>query len=286
MKKWPIYAASASLALLLAACSDSAEPTEGTEEASDMTLQEVFEKSIEASNDISSLKSTMNIDQTMTISGEDMTFNTISNSDVEMTADPLAMYQVTTTSMSGEGAEEAMLPETEMESYITQDGFFMYDPASEQWMKFPQEMSDQFLQMSEQQSDPAAQIEALEPFMDDFTFEQNDSSYILTLNASGEKFSEFLIDQAGEMMPDMGMGMSVEELFETTTFEDVKYEIVISKDDYLMESLVLDMTMNMDMEGETMSIKQHLESDYTEYNTVDEITVPQEVLDNAVEMEM
>ncbi|MDG5473560.1 hypothetical protein P6709_17610 [Jeotgalibacillus sp. ET6] len=281
-KKWTIGLTSASLALVLAACSDTADPVDGTDEneSSDLTLEEVYEKSVQAGEDISSMEAVIQMNQNLTIPGEEMEMKTNSTIDMDMVLEPLALYQKVET--TGEGmmeSEEAMT----VESYLTEDGFYMYDAASEQWTKLPKEMSDEIIQLSNSQNQPNEQLKALEPFMEDFSFEQDDSSYILTLNASGEKFSEFLIEQASETMPDLGMGMSAEELFKDTQFEDVMYEIEIDKETFLPSRLDMDMTMIMTMQGESLEIEQQSETVYENFNTIDEITVPQEVLDSAVE---
>ncbi|WP_052477149.1 DUF6612 family protein [Jeotgalibacillus campisalis] len=281
-KKWTIGLTSASLALVLAACSDPAEPVDGSNEKenSDLTLEQVFNKSVQAGEDLTSMEAVIQMNQNLTLPGEEMELTTESTIEMDMVLEPMALYQKVET--TGDGmmqSDEAMT----VESYLTDDGFFMYDFTTDQWNKLPKEMSDQIIQLSNSQNQPNEQLKALEPFKDDFTFEQDDSSYILTLNASGEKFSELLLDQTSEMMPDLGMGMSAEELFKDTTFEDVMYEIVIDKESFLPSRLDMDMTMIMTMEGESLEIEQQSETVYENFNTIDEITVPQEILDSAVE---
>ena len=46
--------------------------------------------------------------------------------------------------------------------------------------------------------------------------------------------------------------------------------------------MVLDMDMTID--GETMNMKQDMKSDFSHFNQVEEIVIPQEVIDNAVEI--
>lgn len=285
MKKKSLLAVAGTMSLLLAACSTTATPTTNTNETSKLTLEEVYMKSLEANEDITSLKALMEMEQSMTLPEEDVTFDTTSKMEMEVVIDPFAMYQVNETTMSGIGAD-GMEQTMNMESYFSKEGFFVFDSMSNQWLKLPQEMSDQLLQLNEMQSDPADQMKQLESFMEDFTFEQNDSSYTLTLEASGEKFNAFLKEQSQAMLPEeLGMGVDPNELFESISFEDVTYTMVIGKDDFLLDSLDVQMTMNLDMEGQMMSIAQTIETEYVEYNTTESITIPQEVLDTAVEQE-
>ncbi|PPA71744.1 DUF6612 family protein [Jeotgalibacillus proteolyticus] len=293
MNKWKLGIGAASLALILAACQDTAQPVDGEEgntdsdsnsdesSNSELTLEEVFAKSIEAGEDVNSMKAEMTLDQDMTIPNEDLTVTTASDIQMDMVMEPLGLYQESVTTSDQMGETE----EIQAEVYFTEEGFFMYDTASDQWMKLPTEMSDELLQMSDAQSNPNEQLRDLEQFTDDFTFEQDDSSYILTLNASGEKFSEFLREQAKEQMPDTGTDESMDELFSDVDFEDVMYKIFIDKETFLPSSLTMDMTMVMEMEGESLTLVQNTEANYLEYNHMDEITIPQEVLDTATEVQ-
>jgi len=292
----------ASLALIIAGCSMTADPveteaqpedaaapaeenqsedtqTEASNE-SDQTLQEVFEKSIEAGESITSLKAVIDMDQVMTSPELPEPMLSTTSSDVEMVLDPIGLYQVMEVTDPSMGTD----PITS-EQYLTADGFFVYDSQSDQWLKLPTEMSDQIIEMSETQSNPNEQLKGLEQFADDFTFEQDDSSFILTLNASGEKFSEFLMEQAKNNVPELGVGMSADELFEGIQFEDVMYKIVIDKETYLPSALDMDLTMVMSLDGESLEMEQTMTSVYNEYNTIDEIALPEEVKSNAIDMQ-
>lgn len=248
-----------------------------------MTLEEVYSKALEKNNEIESVKSSAVLNQAVTM-GTEATINTVSEIDMSLTNSPLTVHQINTTKMTGEEAAEEQ--SFTVESYMTEEGFFMQDPSSGGWVKLPSEMSEQLLQMNESQSNPASELETLEAYIEDFTFEQDDDSFILTLNASGEKFSDMLIEQTGELMPDLGLGIPAESLFQNTTFEDVLYVITIDKESFLIESLDLDMTMNMKFAEESMKMEQKLESEYTDYNEVEKIEVPQEVIDSAEEIEL
>lgn len=281
MKKSILFT-TAALTLTLTACTETAEPADGSKDALSMTLEEVYSKALEKNNEIESVKSSAVLNQSVTM-GTEATINTVSEIDMSMINSPLTVHQVNKTTMSGEEAEEQSVT---VESYMTEEGFFMQDPTAGGWVKLPSEMSDQLLQMNESQSNPASELENLEAYIEDFTFEQNDDSFILTLNASGEKFSDMLIEQTGELMPDLGLGVPGEALFQNTTFEDVLYVITIDKESFLIESLDLDMTMNMKFAEESMMMEQKLESEYSEYNEVENIEVPQDVIDSAEEIEL
>ncbi|GLB58601.1 hypothetical protein NCCP133_07340 [Cytobacillus sp. NCCP-133] len=279
------------LIFMLAACSETAKPvseTESgnetdksktkTEETSELTLEEVLKKSTEASEELKSFSVKMDMSQNIKSDSEAENMSIDSVIDMDVTTDPTAFYQKM--SMTMEGAEESY----DIESYFTEDGMFLYDAAGEQWMKFPKEMSDDLLQMSSQQTNPGEELKKLQEFVDDFTFGQDAKSYILKLKANGEKFNDFVKKTAEETLPPEMTANG--ETLENMKILDVKYEIVIDKDTFYPSILNMIMEMEISAEGQTIAMKQNMNGHYSNYNEVESITVPQEVIESAVEMEM
>ncbi|KAB2329039.1 hypothetical protein F7732_22220 [Bacillus mesophilum] len=268
--------------LFLAGCGQTADPVgsedeeQNPEEVSELTLEEVFEKSAAASEELKSFSVDMNLVQDISLGEESMETN--SDISMDVTAEPLAFYQKMTMSLAGESMET--------ESYFTEDGIFIYDTASAQWMKFPQEMSDQLLQLSDQQTNPGAELNNLQEFADDFTFEQDDQNYILTLDASGDKFNDFIKETAMENLPPELAAGAGEDAFEGLNINSVQYEILVDKETFYPNVLNMTMDMEMGVEGDTVNVIQTVNGEYTDFNNIESITVPQEVLDSAVDMEM
>ncbi|UAC47637.1 hypothetical protein K6959_13360 [Bacillus aquiflavi] len=269
--------------LFLAACNQTAEPVdkqgkEGDkkEETKELTLEEVMEKSIEASESLKSFAVQMDMDSNMKVADESMSFK--SNIDMDYIVEPLAVHQnMKLTSIEEEG-------ELEMEIYFTKDGVFVHDPVEQQWSKFPNEMFDQISQLTDQQTNPAEEITNLKEFADDLEFKQDDKNYIILLDASGDKFTEFLQEVLKETMPkDVPLD---EQLLKDMKINKLNYEIFVDKKTFYPSALNVDMEMEMAVEGQTLVIEQKLEGNYSKFNEIKEIKVPQEVLDNAVEAEM
>ncbi|MGD6858167.1 DUF6612 family protein [Bacillus infantis] len=294
LKKILSLAASLILLFMLAACNQTAAPvSEGNnteengtaaengeiaENESDLTLEEVLNKTTEASENLNSFSVDMTMDQMISAGQEEENMNISSDIQMDVVTEPMAFYQKTAMSQDQSGETY------ETESYFTEEGMFMYDPAGETWMKFPKEMSDQLIQMSGQQTNPAEELKKLQEFTDDFTFEQDDNHFILKLKASGEKFTELMKEtMADTLPPEMAAD---EEVFNNMKIENVEYTILVDKETFYPSALNMDMTMEMAVEGQTVSLNQKIEGKYSDYNEVKEITIPQEVLDTAVEMEM
>ncbi|MCM3790441.1 hypothetical protein M3221_18870 [Domibacillus indicus] len=289
MKKWAQLTAAGFLTMGLAACGQTAEPTPETtkEQTSDMTLGEVFDKSMEVSNETKSLSAKVDMTQQLEQPSQDLKMKTDSVMDMNITTDPLAIYQKGTTNMNMGGTEEGQ--KMDMEMYMTEQGFFMKDSASGQWMKMPSEMYDQITQMTEQQSDPSQQLKQLEAFKDDFTFEQTEDAYILKLSASGDKFNKLIQDQMKQFVPQLEGEedqAAIDEMMKGMNIEKVDYTINVDKETFQTTAVDMIMDMTMEMEGESMKVNQVMNADYSNYNKVKAITVPEDIVKNAQEIQM
>ena len=285
MKKIFISFLSLMVIFVLAACSDKADPVNSnvkSKKEDSLTLQEVFEKTTEASKNLKSVHSDLELKQTMSVPGQSENMNINSTVSVDMVLDPIAMHQKM--KMNIEGGDESVQGQAmDTEAYLSKEGFFMFEPTSGVWMQLPKELSDTVLQMPEQQMNPAEQLNQLKEFADDFSFKQDDAQYILSLKASGDKFDQFLKDNAKQLMPDQLK--ENEELFNNLKFKNVEYEIFIDKKTFDITKLNMTQELEMAIEDQKMTMKQEMKSTYTDYNKIKEIKVPQEVLDNAQKIE-
>lgn len=266
-------------AVLVAACGDSATVTDNASEKSELTLEQVYEKTIERQQELKSAKATMKIDQTIGVDSEEGAFEMISTSDfnMDMIIDPIQLYLEGTTAMKDSESGEEM--EAPMKMYMTQsDGFYIYEETAGSWLKLPQGEYDELMNQAGIQNDPSEQLRQLEQFVKDFTFEQNDDEYILTLDTDGEKFKEFALEQA---KASMGGEEQLLGSMDGLNIEDAQYVFIIDKETFDMSNMKMDMVMTMEEETGKMTINQSATVDYSDFNKIDAITIPQEVIDNA-----
>ncbi|HSO58438.1 MAG TPA: DUF6612 family protein [Paenisporosarcina sp.] len=285
MKKWKTLMVASVLTLGLAACNSTATPTSETAEdkKSELTLKQVFDKSLAQSESIKSLNADVEMAQFIEVPSQNVEMNTETKMTMDMFVDPLSIYQKGTTSSTVPGQDASAQPqEVEIESYMTEEGFFMNHSMSEQWVKLPADMYEQMMSMSQKQADPSQQLKDLETFMDDFTFEQTEDMYVLKLSASGDKFNELINKQLTESMPTMELGQ--EEMLEGMNIEKVDYEIFIDKETFNTSAFNMILEMTVPVEGEEMKMSQDLKSTFKNYNEIEPITIPQEVLDNAQDL--
>ncbi|KKB41745.1 DUF6612 family protein [Bacillus thermotolerans] len=289
MNKWTKWMAAGVLTMGLAACGQTAEPTPDTpeEQQSEMTLAEVYDRAIQVSNETKSMSTNMDMKQSIQLPSQGATMETAMKMEMDVTTEPLAIYQTGTMTMTGEGAESS--EPVNVESYMTEKGFFLHDSASGQWIKMPSEMYDQIMNMSKQQSDPNAQLQQLNEFKDDFTFEQTADEYVLKLNAEGEKFKKLVEEQMSQVMPGVEgeeAEAMMQEMLKAMDIEKVDYAIYIDKESFQTMKMDVVMDMSMNAEGNELQTSQTMNMVYSNFNKVEPIQVPEEVINSAQEMPM
>ncbi|AXI00345.1 hypothetical protein DV702_11820 [Sporosarcina sp. PTS2304] len=282
MKKWTITLATGALAFALSACGQTAEPKEdpitGEKEEvvvkSDLTAAEVMEKANAASEAQQSMHSEMIMKQTMDVNGETHEIN--STIDMDMILEPLAMRQTMNMQMDGE--------EMAIEQFMTEDGFFMKDPESGKWMKFPQEMYEQITGQMADAQNAAVDFTIYEQFADDFTFEQTNDEYVLALKGSGEKFSSLMKEILEQNMP-AGMEEDQLDAISQMNVESIDIEFTIDKKTFFTKDFDMDMVMTVEEGDQKVKIDQNIKGTMSKINEIDEIKVPKDILDNAADMD-
>lgn len=254
----------------LAACSET-----------EQSAQEIFDKTMERQKELTSATANMDVSQVMTVDmdGETQEIKTATKGTMDMILSPLAMKMDADMTMDLMG--ETM--EMPMDMYMTEDqGIFMQDPTSDAWMKLPSDQLDAVLESTDVQVDQTAQLEQLKEFVDDFTMEETDEDYVLTLNLNDEKFNSLIKDQAASALGDTGT-TSDAEVLESMNVSDGMYKLTIDKETYDLTDLVMDFLMTMDVEGETMEMDTSSTISYTDFNHLTSIEIPQDIIDSAVD---
>lgn len=269
--------------LVLAACNDSAVPTKGSENNSELTLEEVYQKALERQNELESVSAIVDMEQEMSFgSGEEaIEINSKSDMKMDMITKPLSVYMEGTIGTGDQVAAEELNMNLKM--YMTEDGLYMHDGLEEYWTKLPTDDFDAILEQTAGQVNAAEQLEQMKEFISDFKFEQTDSSFILKLDTSSEKFNEFMLGQLN--LNEMLATEETQQLLQDTKFEKVGYEITINKETFDITEMVNNINFTMNIEGESISTISDSKISFNNFNGVEEITIPQEVIDTAQEIE-
>ncbi|SDM12530.1 DUF6612 family protein [Sediminibacillus halophilus] len=247
------------LVLLMTACS-------ADEKAE---LEDIYQQTLAASEELENFEMEAKVNQQMEGGGIEIPpISTTINAKIQL--EPLAFYQ--TMDVIGQ----------EVEMYYTEEGMFFKDPQQGQWMKGPKELMDQLnLATVQQQQNPSGQLKQLEKYAEDFSIEETDNRYILSLSASGEGFDQLLKEQLNSL-PE---GEITAEVFDNMKINKLDYTITVSKDTYYPEAMTVDMDLDIEENGTTTNLSQKMESTYRNFNELDKIEIPKEVTDTAVEME-
>ncbi len=286
MKNWMKGIATGILVLGLGACSTTAEtktdPETGKkveiENKSKLTAQEVYEKAMAVSEEQKSMHAQMAIDQVIKVPSQELEMDNKIKMDMDMVIEPLSIYQKMNMDMGEQG-------KMDMEMYMTDAGFFMSNPESEGWIKLPNDMYEVMVGQMASGVNPSLDMNMFKEFAKDFKFEQTEDEYVLTLSASGEKFSKLFKKVATENMP---AGLEVDEqqaeVLENMEVKSLDYEIFIDKKTFYTNAFNMKLDMTMKVEGEEMHIDQKVKADISKINEIKTIKIPQEVVDNAVDI--
>ncbi len=285
MKKIFKVLAVGTLALTLAACNSSATPTKDTTNKSKLTLEQVYDKAVDRQADIKSASAKMDMTQVTKVgSGEEaMEFSIDSKMEMDIIVDPLAMHlsgSMSMPDMMSEGEETMDMP---IEMYMKKDaGLFMKDMTTDSWLKLPDENFDAILDQTAASADAKEQLEQLKKFINDFTFEQTDDEYVLTLDAKGDKFKELIDSEINKSMQDMGLE---ENPLDQLTIEKINYVLHIDKETFDTNKMDMNFDLKMAVEGDELLINTKSVVTYTEFNHLKTIDIPQSIIDNAQTIE-
>lgn len=281
MKKIFKVLAVGTLALTLAACNSSAMPTKDTTNKSKLTLEQVYDKAVDRQADIQSASAKMDMTQVTKVgSGEEaMEFSIHSKMEMDIIVDPLAMHlsgSMTMPDMMNEGKETMDMP---IEMYMKKDaGLFMKDSTTDSWLKLPDENFDAILDQTAASADAKEQLEQLKKFIKDFTFEQTDDEYVLTLDAKGDKFKELIDSEINKSMQEMGLE---ENPMDQLSIEKINYVLHIDKETFDTNKMDMNFDLKMAVEGDELLMNTKSVVTYTEFNHLKTIDIPQSIIDNA-----
>ncbi|MDQ0269185.1 DUF6612 family protein [Cytobacillus purgationiresistens] len=252
--------------------SNSDEKTQTNEKS--LTSEEVFDQTIAASNKLKSVSVKVDNDQAITSSSNSETMKVKSTIDMDLIHDPIALYQVMSLEAPGEEPVKS-------ETYFTDKGFYMFEPTEKMWVKLPETMSAEMIKATEEQGDPAAELKKMQAYVKEFKFEQDDASYFLTLSASGDKFNDLIQEEISKSLgQDLGVAL------ENIDISDLNFKYTIDKESFNLTDMVINMTIKTVEGEEEVTMKQTTNATFSNYNGVDEITIPEDVIKTAEEIEL
>ncbi len=259
--------------------SDNTENTGNTEDVAEQppTAEELLTRIIEASKDIQSYSMDSKIEQNMSITaeGNEQTQKMKMDMKSDLVIEPMTVYQEVTTTMPGQDGTQ------KVKQYISEDG--VYTQVEDTWMLLPKETTAPLLKQMKNQTNAAAQFEQLNSIASDLQVAEEDDVYWLKAKLSGDKVQEFaatMLAANGATDPQMI------EMMKQMNIKTMDISYGVDKKTYFPKDLTYSMDMNMDIEGQALTIQMNMDSSLKDYNKKDSIEVPQEVKENALEQQM
>ncbi len=271
MKKWFI-ALITILLLLLVACAD---PESSDKVESELSADEVYEKSMEQLDTLESAAFNMKLDQTMDIGGDEKV-TTIADVTGEIIEDPFIMHQDGSITMESEAVGKM---EINIEMYAQDNVVYVYEDMFNNWMKGTMDdLGDIGLEIGDKQS-PFSHIEELDQYIDDFTFEQTNDTFDFTLETDHEKFKELIAEELQNIQMKVDGSEDVSDIIDIDTLH---VAFTIDKETFNMLSFTINFDISITENNETATVESVIEAEFSDFNTIDEITIPEEVIDEAV----
>ncbi|SFS78075.1 DUF6612 family protein [Paenibacillus sp. 453mf] len=294
MKKWKCSIIGMILVLMLAACGTENQEVTPTDEADTgattgadnieesteppveeasgeiPTAEELLKQVSESSSSIESYSMDTNITQniTMAVEGQEQSQDVEMNMKQDMVLSPIAVYQEITTSMPELGGDQEIM------QYITEDA--IYSQVDGSWMKLPQESIGPLVEQFKAQGSAAEQYDQLNSIASEIEVTEEEDVYWLKANLSGDGVKDLaqeMIAQQGAADPQMAAMM------EQMDIKSIDLSYSVNKDTYYPADMTYNMEMSMEMEGQNVTIVMAMDGSFSEYNELDGIEIPQEVLD-------
>lgn len=302
MKKLKWVLAACACTWVLAACgedeteenagAEQAEETEETEESDsenetneeeeeapeeELSVDEIITKSTDAMDDMNSYHMEGNMEQTITAGEEEIPMDFEVSSDIS--EDPYKIYQdVNAPNPMGVGRMS-------MEQYVDEDGtFYMYMAEEDQWLKAGADYTgiDQLTQTTEVSTEE--QLELMKQSAENISVEEEEDRYVLSVDGSGDDLLEIGKEFATMGTNTEAQASEVEQMMDAMNIETLDYVLSINKDTFFTEDMSIDIDMDVEEGGETMSFSQSASFTLSQFNDIDDIEIPQEAIDNAIDM--
>ena len=273
------------LAVSLAACGNetdkSATPSAGNETATESnkpaeqkaavpTLDELLAKTSEASKALKSFTTEANIDQKIkVVAGEQSQDQEVKTSlKMDIIKDPMTIYQEVELDMPGQGKQN-------VKQYITSDN--IYSQVGDQWVTIPEDQTKELIEQMKASMNPEQELDQFKKVEENIKITEEGDSYVMSADVSGDNVK----DLAKSLMEQNGSDAQLQAMLEQMTIKSMKMKYMINKETSLLESVDVDMVMELEQEGQKMTMDMKMDTKFSNHDKVEEIKVPQEALDSA-----
>ncbi|MFS0870527.1 DUF6612 family protein [Paenibacillus xylanilyticus] len=285
MKKWTTLIIGALLAVSMTACGSDADNSTATppagnettnegntpavEETKIPTLEELITKTSEAAKEMKSFSSDATIDQNLKLeAGEQSQDQQVKTSlKMDIIKDPMMIYQEMNMEMSGQEAQN-------VKQYITADT--IYSQVGDQWVKIPDDQTKQLIEQMQASMNPEGELEQFNKIAEDTEITEEGDNYVINADVSGDNVKEL----AQSVMEQNGSDAQTQAMLEQMNITSMQMKYMVNKESYLPVGTDVNMVMEMEQEGQKVTMDMKMTSSFSNHNQVEAIEIPQEALDS------
>ncbi|SDO09861.1 DUF6612 family protein [Alkalicoccus daliensis] len=252
--------------LLLSACTGG----------SSLSAEEILQKSSETMEELASYQITSSAEQQMTSAEEEDVYVT-TETIMHLTQQPLTFKEEASIQMTG-GVDSLSYT-----SYFhEEEGLFIEDPMLGGWVQLPEEHLEEILAMTNSQLHPEEQLQLFQEYVSDVELETTEEDYIIHLQGETLELQEIMEHLGGAAMENFDEMMEMLEEVEINSFDFTAH---IDKESYYQKEASIILSLTFTENGETMDMEQTTEMSLNNFNEIEEITIPEDVLNNAEKLD-
>lgn len=236
----------------------------------DSEAEEIFSKMIEAAKPINSYANY--VEENETIGNDEQSWSASLKKERYMITDEPAFREKMIVLIPSLIAEQE-----DVETYLTEEGFFQYGNESEQWYKYDDSVADQVRQDIKTRSNLQAIVEDWSAVINSFDMDEDEDFYYFSL-----LFDDEAMEEGGERLSEIFDVEAMEEMNVYKLFHEVK----VDKSTYLISSMVDVKAFTIDTENDTLEVEKEVITEFGLFNEVRDIELPKEALEEAEEVDM
>ncbi|MFD0715422.1 DUF6612 family protein [Paenibacillus sp. GCM10027626] len=232
------------------------------------TVEELIEKTAKAGAELKSFSMDSTVNQNIVVEqgGQKQEQKVDMKMKSDFVKEPLQMFQEI--QMATPQGDQTI------KQYITEDGIFTETNGA--WVKLPNEMKDQMIASMQASMEPEKQLEQFKSIANDTKIVEEGDNYVLTAELSGDNVKELAKELMGQTG---GANEQVAAMMESMNIKSIKIVSGVNKETFLPTRSDVNMSMEMEQEGQKVTLDMVMTSAISKHNEVAEIKVPKEALD-------
>lgn len=266
MRKIGVLGGVITLCFLLTGCTENSADVQKKAKSDSYSAEQVITKAGKAFESLKSVSVDLEITQYIRGDKPDTNQKVFSEIHTDLITGPTSFHQASSMKNTVSGHPQ------KSEAYYTEEGMFLNDGT--QWKKVPEEQAAAAV-ASTMQMNPAAELDKAEGLRDILSMAKNSEEYIVTLKAAGDRHREELKNFIMASMPPEVQ--KNKELLENMNIKNFNYELAVNKESFLPSRFSAKAELELSIASNSVTMEQEMEGNYSNYNGLKEISVPDSI---------